>query len=311
MDATTGGSSSHDGSTIPKLEDDQYERPQFIPECCLFCNKQLADIEANQLHMQTAHGLFIPSQDRLLVNVETLFDYLHLVIFGYSECISCGTRRNTPLAAQQHMTGKNHCRFDIGGECSEFADFYDFSDPVSDGTGDENEGVAGFVPSATKQAKAMQTSNNSSRLPSGKVITSRPENVPGLPRQRRNPRPAGGAKVLPEDPGDSGGSDIQQRPEPTTSLVETTPGSSGSTALTRSEKRENAFTTQLANMRAGDRQALAHLPLPQQRSIMATSLQQLKKARQLERRYQIATERSGNKTLMGRFVPDGPIRPNG
>ncbi|KAK7924448.1 TRI15 [Apiospora marii] len=296
MDATTGGSSSNDGSTMPKLGGEQYDRPQFIPECCLFCNEQLADIESNRLHMQTAHGLFIPSRDRLLVDVETLFDYLHLVIFGYSECISCGTRRNTPSAAQQHMTGKNHCRFDISAEGSEFADFYDFSDSESDSAGD-----------ATGQA--MQTCDNSMRLPSGKVITSRPDNTSGLPRQRRNPRQAE-ASLLPEDPGTSNDSGTQRRPKSTTSLVEAS-GSSRNTALTRSEKRENAFTTQLANMRAGDRQALAHLPLPQQRSIMATSLKQLKKARQLERKYQIATERSGNKTLMGRFVPDGPIRPNG
>lgn len=202
------------------------------------------------------------------------------------------------------MLGKNHCRFDIGVEGSEFADFYDFSDPESDSAGDEIEMAAGSVLDATRQA--MQTDDASVRLPSGKVISSRPDNIAGLPRQRKNPR-----RVLPEDPGASNGTNTQPQSELTATSLGEYSGSSRNTVLTRSEKRGNAFTAQLANMRAGDRQALAHLPLPQQRSVMATSLKQLKKARQLERRYQIATERSGNKTLMGRFVPDGPIRPNG
>lgn len=202
------------------------------------------------------------------------------------------------------MTGKNHCRFDISIEGSEFADFYDFSDSESDSASDEIVGLAESMSNTTGQA--IQTYDNRIRLPSGKVITSRLDNASGLPRQRRNPRQAEASLVS----GASSDSDIQLHPESASSPVETS-DSSRSTALTRSEKRENAFTTQLANMRAGDRQALAHMPLPQQRSIIATSLKQLKKARQLERRYQIATERSGNKTLMGRFVPDGPIRPNG
>ncbi|KAK7951087.1 uncharacterized protein PG986_006815 [Apiospora aurea] len=306
MDATTAGS-SNGSSAASQPWDEDYIRPTFAPERCLFCNTQLDNLEANRLHMQTAHGLFVPSRDRLLVDLETLFDYLHLVIFGYNECISCGTKRSSPVAAQQHMLGKNHCRFNIDGEGSEFADFYDFSDSGDGSEGDEDDEATDPVPHATKQG--VRTDDSSLRLPSGKVISSRSENAFGLPRPRKNPR-AAEANRQPEGPGASTGIDLPQRPESSTSVVERAP-SSGSKALTRSERRENAFTTQLASMRAGDRQALAHLPLPQQRSVIAASLKQLKKARQLERRYQIATERSGNRTLMKHFVPDGPIRPNG
>ncbi|KAK6865225.1 hypothetical protein PG990_005331 [Apiospora arundinis] len=300
MDSNTA-TSSHGSADTPQEGGEHYTRPNFIPECCLFCNKQLDDIDANQLHMQTTHGLFIPSKDKLLVDLDTLLDYLHLVIFGYNECISCGTQRNTPLAAQQHMLGKNHCRFDIGREGSEFADFYDFSEPGSE-IDEDDVGEGTTVPESYETKQATWTDESSMKLPSGKIISSRPDNISGPPRPKRVQRSTDTSQQQEQQQ--------EHQPGTTTSLVED-PGSSGPRALTRSEKRETAFTTQLANMRPGDRQALAHLPLPQQRSIISKSLKQLKKARQLERRYQIATERSGNKTLMGRFVPDGPIRPNG
>ncbi|KAK8055215.1 TRI15 [Apiospora rasikravindrae] len=300
MDTSTADSSN--GSPAASLlGDEDYTRPTFAPERCLFCNTQLDDLETNRLHMQTAHGLFIPSRDRLLVDLETLLDYLHLVIFGYNECISCGTKRSSPVAAQQHMLGKNHCRFDIDGQGSEYADFYDFSESGDCSEGDETEDTLDSVSSATRQA--VWTDDSSRRLPSGKVISSRSDNTSGLPRQKRSSRAAEASQPS-EDPVNP------QQPGSTTTLVEGST-SSGSKGLTRNERRENAFTTQLANMRAGDRQALAHLPLPQQRSVIAASLKQLKKARQLERRYQMATERSGNRTLMKHFVADSPARPNG
>ncbi|KAK6842736.1 TRI15 [Apiospora arundinis] len=311
MDSNTA-TSSHGSADTPQEGGEHYTRPNFIPECCLFCNKQLDDIDANQLHMQTTHGLFIPSKDKLLVDLDTLLDYLHLVIFGYNECISCGTQRNTPLAAQQRkitpsppfllmvahenspdMLGKNHCRFDIGREGSEFADFYDFSEPGSE-IDEDDVGEGTTVPESYETKQATWTDESSMKLPSGKIISSRPDNISGPPRPKRVQRSTDTSQQQEQ----------QQEHQPGPWLFRPR-------ALTRSEKRETAFTTQLANMRPGDRQALAHLPLPQQRSIISKSLKQLKKARQLERRYQIATERSGNKTLMGRFVPDGPIRPNG
>ena len=58
--------------------------------------------------MQKSHGLFIPHHQHLAVDLETLFRYLHLVIFGYRECIQCGTERATIQAVQQHMIGKGH-----------------------------------------------------------------------------------------------------------------------------------------------------------------------------------------------------------
>ncbi|KAK8125786.1 uncharacterized protein PG998_001545 [Apiospora kogelbergensis] len=301
MDSNTVAG-SHAGATPSPIGDERYTRSTFIPESCLFCNKQLEDTDANRSHMQTVHGLFIPSRDRLLVDLDTLFDYLHLVIFGYNECISCGIQRNTPLAAQQHMMGKNHCRFDIAGEGSEFADFYDFSE-AEDDDGEDNAGDGVTVSESTAMKQATWIDDNSLRLPSGKIISSRPDSLAGLSRQK---------KTIAQWNQISSRLKIsqQQPPDTATSLAECS-DSPRTKALTKSEKRETAFRTQLANMRVGDRQALAHLPLPQQRSEIATSLKQLKKARQLERRHQISTERSGNKTLMKHYVADGPARPNG
>ena len=107
MDSNTVAG-SHAGATPSPIGDERYTRSTFIPESCLFCNKQLEDTDANRSHMQTVHGLFIPSRDRLLVDLDTLFDYLHLVIFGYNECISCGIQRNTPLAAQQRKVSPSN-----------------------------------------------------------------------------------------------------------------------------------------------------------------------------------------------------------
>ena len=208
--------------------------------------------------------------------------------------------------------GKNHCRFDIAGEGSEFADFYDFSE-AEDDDGEDNAGDGVTVSESTAMKQATWIDDNSLRLPSGKIISSRPDSLAGLSRQKKDHRPMEPNQQPTQNLGDASGIDGQQQQQPpdtATSLAECS-DSPRTKALTKSEKRETAFRTQLANMRVGDRQALAHLPLPQQRSVIATSLKQLKKARQLERRHQISTERSGNKTLMKHYVADGPARPNG
>lgn len=96
--ATSGASSPVDHTT--PLETPRQD-PIFNQEQCLFCNKLFGTFEANVAHMQTAHGLFVPDRKRLIVDLETLFAYLHLVIVGHNECICCGTQRSSTLAVQQ------------------------------------------------------------------------------------------------------------------------------------------------------------------------------------------------------------------
>ncbi|KAL3290880.1 pre-60s factor [Colletotrichum asianum] len=93
---------------------------------CLFCNYNSENLEENLDHMRKRHGMIVPYLESLIVDLEALVKYLHLVIYEYTECLYCGSIRNTPQAAQQHMTGKGHCKIDVQKENFEFRDFYAF-----------------------------------------------------------------------------------------------------------------------------------------------------------------------------------------
>jgi pre-60S factor REI1 len=108
----------------------------------LFCNHINSSLDDNLTHMLKMHGLFIPDKDRLVLDAETLIAYFHLIIFGYLECLYCGTQRNSAEAAQQHMIGKAHCKFDISSEDSEFRHFYDFDSSHEDDEVEEDAGTS-------------------------------------------------------------------------------------------------------------------------------------------------------------------------
>lgn len=124
--------------------------PEFIEDECLFCNEKSGTFDANVTHMSKSHSFIIPYQKSLSVDFETLIWYLQFVIYGYRECILCGTRRSSVEAVKQHMIGKGHCRFDVNGD---LADFYDLSD--------SEKGVAELV----------QPDDTTLRLPSGKILS--------------------------------------------------------------------------------------------------------------------------------------------
>jgi pre-60S factor REI1 len=105
-------------------EDEEATAPDFVAEQCLFCDTSSDDFDKNMIHMASTHSFIVPYQDSLVVDLQTLVWYFHFVIYGYHECIQCGTRRNSLEAVQQHMFGKGHCRFDLSDE---LADFYDLS----------------------------------------------------------------------------------------------------------------------------------------------------------------------------------------
>ncbi|OKL55517.1 hypothetical protein UA08_09205 [Talaromyces atroroseus] len=102
--------------------------------------------------------------------------YLHLVIFGYRECIQCGTERATIQAVQQHMIGKGHCKFDVSEEDSEFAEFYDFVGLEDDTEGEmEDDGDTRNYEEAdiSSTRKPLLAGEESIHLPSGKIITKK------------------------------------------------------------------------------------------------------------------------------------------
>lgn len=129
--------SSHTSSTIPVQRHSGQEHPHsyhaldprkddavFLPSRCLFCRFDAGDITFNIEHMRKLHGLFIPNMESLIVGVEDLLGYLHVIVFDLKECIFCHTARRTAYAAQQHMMGKGHCRIDLESDRAEMLDFY-------------------------------------------------------------------------------------------------------------------------------------------------------------------------------------------
>jgi C2H2 type zinc-finger (2 copies) len=63
----------------------------FDPAECLFYNYINSSLDDNLAYMLRMHGLFISDENRLMLDVETLIAYCHLIIFGYFECLYCGT----------------------------------------------------------------------------------------------------------------------------------------------------------------------------------------------------------------------------
>ncbi|KAL7940642.1 C2H2 type zinc-finger domain-containing protein [Trichoderma barbatum] len=100
--------------------------PEFSPEQCLFCGAENDTFNDNLAHMSKEHSFAIPHEDDLIIEPETLIGYLHLVIYGYGECIMCAVSRDTVEGIQHHMTAKGHCRFNIN---SDVAEFYNIARP--------------------------------------------------------------------------------------------------------------------------------------------------------------------------------------
>ncbi|KAI0905753.1 C2H2 type zinc-finger-domain-containing protein [Ustulina deusta] len=280
----------------------------FTPGQCLFCPNPSPTFTDSVTHMQKSHGLFVPHQRHLVVDLETLFKYLHLVIFGYRECIQCGTERATVQAVQQHMTGKGHCKFDISEQDSEFAEFYDFSAPEEDAEndvegdgGERNQEQEAVVSSGRKP---MLADEDSTRLPSGRIIlrqSSSAQTGSSFTQLRRRPRTLASqleySLVEPDDDNEEGsskeelGSDI-----------------SDTRLFSKREKRERATVThQLANMSANDRNGLVHLSMSQQRSILATQHRHAEKVQKEERRRQGKIDRKGNKNLYAYWATETPV----
>jgi pre-60S factor REI1 len=236
----------------------------FIPEQCLFCSETKDSFDNNVAHMRKAHSFIVPYQSSLAVDVETLIWYLHLVIYGYHECIFCAKRHRSEDAVQQHMTAKGHCRLNIEGDVAEF---YDGSKTVD---GEET---------------SVRLDQSSMRLPSGKVLTHRSHL-----QSSASPRP-------------------HKSPEPHKSQL---PSSQHTTELLdMSDKKTASFANQLAQLSANDQQSLAHLPVAEQRSALATMHRQLSQAQRAERRAQIKVEGMGNKTLSKHYRAANSGRLNG
>ncbi|KAI0427509.1 putative pre-60S factor REI1 [Xylaria sp. FL1042] len=283
----------------------------FTPGQCLFCSQPSATFSDSVIHMQKSHGLFIPHQQHLIVDLETLFKYLHLVIFGYRECIQCGNERATVQGIQQHMTGKGHCKFDISEHDSEFAEFYDFLGPEnveeSDIEGEEGERNQDREAAARSGRKPLMADEDSIRLPSGKTISKHSSLAhagSSSTQMRRRPRILASQLEysLVEPDGQEGEEEQGSSKEKPGSDVPDT------RLLSKREKREGATVThQMANMSASDRSSLMHLSMSEQRSILATQHRHTEKVQKEERRRQGKIDRKGNKNLYAYWHTETPV----
>ncbi|KAH8911593.1 hypothetical protein BR93DRAFT_873145 [Coniochaeta sp. PMI_546] len=288
--------------------EEPYDSPEttmepFTPGQCLFCPKSSPSFTESMIHMQKSHGIFVPYQQNLKVDLETLVRYLHLVIFGYRECVQCGTERATVQGVQQHMTGKGHCNFDLS-EDSEFAEFYNFSEPEGDTESEieSDDGERNREEAATSSSrKPPLVDADSIRLPSGKIISkqSSAQAGPSLTQLRRRIRTAApqlkSSLAEAEDEEGSGKEQLDSNMRDTQ-------------LISKREKRERATVTyQLANMSANDRNALMHLPTSQQRAILAAQHRHAEKVQKVESRRQGRIDRKGNKNLYAYWHTETPV----
>ncbi|KAK2616231.1 hypothetical protein QQS21_000866 [Conoideocrella luteorostrata] len=248
------------------------EKPEFFPDQCLFCGTLNGTFEDNLKHMSQSHSFAIPQRNNLIIDLGTLIWYLHLVIYGYQECLLCGKTRKSVEGIQQHMMAKAHCRFDIAGD---FQDFYEVSNDV-------------------QRAEDIFTPGESTmKLASGKTLGHRSKPVEG-PSRRSGSRP--------DSPG----------PSPMLTYESNEPvARTGSELMTRNDRTLARLATQLSQFRAGDQQSLAHLPAYELRSVLASRMQQLSTAKRMERRMRSRVESRNNKNLMKHFKIDVPGRSNG
>jgi pre-60S factor REI1 len=237
----------------------------FDPKRCLFCRFDSANFEENLEHMHGKHGLFIPYVSQLLVDPETLIEYLHLVIFGYFECLYCRSKRSSPVAAQQHMLGKRHCKIDLTAEDSEYREFFDFDGDVND----DNNQILGNLQSPSGLQGPFDE-GKFVRLSSRKLLSHRTQ---GKSRSRRRET----------------SKDISSRllGESATKVSQSVPASSDQDLSLppdskRIIKRNAAFLQHLSTLRSNDQRSLMHLPLWKQRTVVLKSKKQVEQARRDE-----------------------------
>lgn len=194
---------------------------------------------------------------------------------------------------------------------SEFAEFYDFSEPEDDvesdiegeGEGDERKQEETATGSSRKPLFADE---DSIRLPSGKIISRQSSAQAGqsFTQSRRRTTRTPASQLLEHIVAESGGEEEGEGPskeEPGSDMPDTR-------ILSKREKRERATATyQLANLSASDRSSLMHLPASQQRAILLAQHRHAEKVQKEEKRRQGKIDRKGNKNLYAYWHTETPV----
>lgn len=311
---TDGNSSDNDDSSSDTESGEP--TPAFNPLQCLFCSLTSSNFDNSVMHMHKAHGLFIPitidgGTKHLVVDLETLVQYIHLVVFKYHECLFCHTERQSSHAAQQHMMGKGHCRIhldeaDAGEDSSEFRDFYE-QPATEDDDGDAN-GEAGMQVVKDGRHSAAEHDHYASskphmldastlRLATGKVLSTRSA---AAAKARQGHRP------LAKTTGSRGGvkAHLEGIVSAASACTEKEAASASQAApltLTRPERRllagnsNSTLSIALSQMSLRDRSALAHLSPAEQRATVVRQFKQQDRMQAADRRYWSKVELRPNK----------------
>ncbi len=217
------------------------------------------------------HSFVVPYQHCLVVDLETIMSYCHIIIFQYHECISCDSQRTTVEGIQQHMDAKGHCRFDLTEDTAEFYE----------------TGSSAY----NSVFQLVGPDGKSLRLPSGKLLSHRTEgSTTTMPRVQ--------SKTLDRP-------SMQPR---TQTRVSSRTTNTDSEVATVSEESIPTASTELSRLTVSDQQNLAHLPRNEVRSLIAIGVKHKDQARRAEARAKSKLERAANTNLFGFYRPDGPDR---
>lgn len=247
---------------------------EFDESQCLFCDRSSSDLDQNLEHMSKVHGLHIVTSN-LLVDTGSLLAYFHLVISSYHECLYCGTQRNTRQAVQQHMVAKGHCKYDLTAKDAEFRDFYDLSSLEAEEESQRNLIATRLSDSALLAAhnKSRDSRSSNSRNKHNLDIAFSPSE-PDFMSSRHSPASQSDTDTSSDD------NDGLSNPLRQLSI--------------REQKRAYTLNNQLSQLRADDRRSLMHLPVSQQRTLLATHHRQMEKARRSEQTQRGNLESAGN-----------------
>lgn len=273
---------------------DMLDVPEWDTKTCLFCPSQFSSFNLTLSHMTSTHNLTIPEEDRLVVDVETLLTYCHVVIHGYLECPMCGTQRQTLKPLQAHMRDKYHCSFSISDPNSDFRAFYE------DEHGEEGEREITRGKAGTEELEEVE--NGQVRLSSGRVVGSKMYRAPRTVKETKEME----VEMLQDSPNPPSSS--SQLPTSSTSSTTSAPQT---TALSRAERRGAVASTQLSRLSRADQLQLAHLPAAQQRAVLSTQKKQVAKERRAQQWMDGRLRGKGNKFLQANYRADGPGRANG
>lgn len=247
---------------------------EFDESQCLFCDRSSSDWDQNLEHMSRIHGLHIVTSN-LLVDIGSLLAYFNLVISSYHECLYCGTQRSTTQAVQQHMIAKGHCKYDLTAKDAEYRDFYDLSSLEAEEESQRNL-IAARI-SDTELAGAHNKSRNArSSKHSDKHNLDATFSSSGPESMSSTRYPA------PQSDSDTSLDDNETLSSPLRQLS------------IREQKCAYTLNNQLSQLRADDRRSLIHLPVSQQRTLLATHHKQMEKARRSEQTQRGNLESAGN-----------------